>query len=406
MLTLTSGESDFLKQSTERNAAVRLDILDLATGVLVKRIQSMASDALSGEVLAITGGNVRVDTAAETLRTLTLELVDPLHELALGIGKIIGPDKLLKVYKGYQIPSPWGSGAYTFWPLGAFILNGVPEIDATGGKRTIRIQAGDKSCLANRRPRGGFRTAYRVSQGALKKDAIKAIAQYETWAETEFNLAPESTQTVPYDQPFTDQQSPWEAATKIAAIPEANGNITRLYYDAYGRLTLWVDPGPDLDNLPAVWTAQSVTSGFSQLVGAKLAPDILSFRNASRVKWGSSRVTPGVVTIYDSTATSDTYVGKIGWFIEDWKNGQQDDLIRNSAEATARANYEYKRLKSYQERVPMTLVEQPALEPWDVVQVVESQADINGKYQLLSFTVDLGGSGILSAEGWRVRKLV
>jgi hypothetical protein len=406
MLTLTSDESDFLQESTEREWAVKLEIIERSSGAVVQTILTTSDDVLGGEVLAIIGGSVRVDTASEVLRALSLELADPFKELSVGIGNLIGLDKLYRVSKGYKIPSPWGSGAYVIWPLGVFALNGEPEIDATHGRRVVRIQGGDKSCLGNGRPRGKFKTAYKVSQGTTKKTAIQALAEYETWAETEFNLTPASTATVPFDLSFSDTDSPWQAARRVAEIPESDDSITRLYYDPYGQLTLAIDPGPDLDNLPAVWTAQPVESGFSQLVGARLVADVFKLRNASRVKWGSTRYTPGSTMTYDNTATSLTYVGTIGWFIEDWKNGQPDPLIRNLAEGQARANFEYKRLLSYQERVPMTLVEHPALEPWDVVQVTEGQADINGKYQLLSFNIDLGSSGVMQADAWRVRSLV
>lgn len=405
MLTLTSGESSFLQTETERNWAVKLEIVSRATNLVVRSIVTTADDDLDGEELAIIGGSVRADSAAEVLRSLSVELVDPLSELSVGPGQLIWLDKLYRVYKGYKIPSPYGSGTYTYWPLGVFVLNGEPEIDATGGARIVRIQGGDKMCLANGRPGGKFLTAYRISQGTTKKAAIQAIAQTTTWGETLFNIDQSLTSTIPYDLSFNDVQSPVEAARRVAEIPESDDSITRLYYDTAGYLVLSEDPGPDLTTLPSIWTVQPVTSGFSQLVSARLVTDIFKLRNAVRVKWGSQRYTPGSVTVSDTTATSPTYTGTIGWLIEDWKGGQPDELIRNVGEATARANYELQRLLSYQERVPLTIVEQPALEPWDVVQVVEPMASINAKFQLLSLSIDLGPSGVMQGEGWRIRAL-
>lgn len=405
MLTLTSGESSFLQEATERFWKTTIEIVNRTTGVVVKTIETTYDDLLDGEKLAVTGGNVRVDTNAEVLRTLSLELVDPSKELTVGPGQILWLDKLIKVYRGYKIPSPWGSGGYTTWPLGVFLLNGAPEIDATGGRRVIRIQAGDKSCLANGNPRGKFKLSTRIAQSTTKKAAIKAIAEGATWGETLFNLTPESTATVPFDLSWPDVESPWAAAQRVNEFVETGDKITHLYYDPYGYLTLEMDPGPDLASLPSVWTIRPVDSGPSQLVGAKLVSDILQLRNAVRVKWGSDRYAPGSVMVSDSDANSATYTGSIGWLIEDWKGGRPDELIRNLSEATARANFEKKRRLSYQERVPMTILEHPALEPWDVVSVTESQADINAKYQLLSFTIDLGASGVMQAEAWRVRNL-
>ncbi len=403
MLTLTDGQKAFLQEATEREVSTRLEIVKKSTGEIVKVIETTADDLLDGETLAITSGSVRVDTSSEVLRTLSLQLADPNHEVTVGPGGLIDLDKYFKVYKGYKIPAPWGSGQYVTWPQGVFVLNGQPEIDATGGQRIIHLQAGDKTCLANKRPRGVFQNAIRISQGVTKVAAIQTIAQ--AWSETLFNLTPLSTATIPYDQPFTAQDSPWEAGQRINSLPEPNDAITRLYYDPTGRLTLAVDPGPDIENLPAVWAVKPTTEGPSQLVGARLSMDLLSLRNAVRVYFGSSRSAPGVVTVSDSNPNSLTYTGRIDWLLEEWKGGQQDDLIHTAGEATARANYELRRLLSYQERVPMRIVENPALEPWDVIEVVESQADISGKYQLLSYTIDLGNAGVMEAEGWKVRKL-
>lgn len=406
MLTLTSGESSFLQEATERFWKTTVEIVNRTTGAVVKTIETTADDVLDGEKLAVIGGTVQVDTNAEVLRTLSLELVDPFKELTVGPGQILWLDKLIKVYKGYKIPSPWGSGAYTTWPLGVFLLNGAPEIDATGGQRIIRLQAGDKTCLANGNPRGRLKLSTRIAQGTAKKTAIQTLAQGDTWVETLFNLTPESTVTVPFDLSFPDVESPWAAAQRVNEFVESGDKITHLYYDPYGYLTLAVDPGPDLVSLPSVWTIQPMDSGPSQLVGAKLVSDLLQLRNAVRVKWGSDRYAPGSYMAYDNDAASSTYVGSIGWLIHDWKGGVPDELIRNLSEATARANYEKKRRLSYQERIPMTILEHPALEPWDVVSVTESQADINAKYQLLSFSIDLGASGVMQAEAWRVRSLV
>lgn len=405
MLTLSASETVFLQQATERAVAIRVDIVQRSNGALVRRIEHTADDILDDEQLSIIGGSVRVDTSADVLRSLSLEIGDPNHEITIGLGGLFGLDKYIRVYKGYRIDAPWGSGAYTYWPLGVFVLNGNPEIDAEGGRRVVRIQAGDKTCLANKQPRGGLLTAYRVSQGTAKRAAIQTIAQYQTWGETQFNLTTDSTATVGWDLPFTAQQSPWEIAKRLNEIVEPNGKITRLLYDPNGALTLSVDPGPSLNDLPAVWTIQPVSDGLSQLIGARLVADVFKLRNACRVNWGSSRVTPGTVLDYDNDPSSPTYVGSIGYLIEEWKGGQLDDLIRNSDEALARAKFQRQSAQSYQERVPLTILENPALEPWDVVQVTETQADINAKYQLLSFTINLDNNLTMSAEGWRVRAL-
>lgn len=407
MLTLTEGQRAFLLEATEREPVVRVDIHDLYTGELVLSIQTELIDSpeqwWDSEQLGIVGGSVRVDTGAETLRTLSLQLVDPLHELSIGVGNIIGLDKLFTVYKGYKIPPPWGTGEVALWPLGVFVLNGRPEIDAQGGVRLITLQCGDKSTLANANPRGGFRTGFVLSQGLTKRAAILAIAQSETWGETQFNLTNDSTATLAYDRSFDTGSSCWEAVQRLNEIVEPDDRITRLRYDPYGRLAMSMDPGPDLERLPAVWSAQPVDEGFSQLVGATLGADILEgFGNGSRVRWGGNNITPGVVTVYDDEPNSPTYVGRIGWIIRDWKNGQQDDLIQNEAEGLARARFEYQQMRAYKNRVSLTLVEQPALEEWDVIYVNEGQCDATGNYQLLSFTIDLGNSGVMQAEGWQV----
>lgn len=405
MLTLSSGEKSFLQQSVRRDQVVRLDILDLATRQVLKQVQSTPADAKAGNKLAIAGGSVRADTSADVLRTCSVELVDPLHELGVDFGQLIAPDRLFQLWKGYRLPAPWGTGGYSLWSLGVFALNGQPEIDASEGKRIVRFAGGDKSCLANKRPRGGFLTAYRISQGTKKTDAIRAIAQYQTWGETQFNLTSDSIVTMPQDIPATDQDSPWELAQTVSAVVEANDRITRLFYDAYGRLTLAMDPGPDIDTLPAVWTAQPVSSGFSQLISARKQADLLAVGNGCRVKYGANRSAANIVTVYDTDTNSPTCVDRIGYFIKDWKNGQQDELIKTAVEANARATFEYRKAKSYQERIPLSLLEQPALEPWDVLQIAEPHADISGKYQLLSFAIDLGTSGVTQAEAWKVRKL-
>lgn len=407
MQGLSSGEQAFLLESTEREVMVRLEILDRVNRRVIRTIDTwlddIPDDLQDADRLMIIGGNVRVDTSQDVLRTLSLELVDPNRECTVGVDGLIGLDKMFRVYKGYRVPTPWGTGGISLWPLGVFLLNGIPDVDASSGQRIIRFQGGDKACLGNGRPEGGFQTAYRVSQGAKKVDAIRDLAS--KWNETDFNITPDSSATVPYDRPFPSSGAPYLAAQTINQIVEPNGKITRLSFNATGALTLAFDPGPDLASLPPVWTAQPVTKGFSQLVGARRQPDLLSLCNAVRVNYGSSRGAPGTVLVKDENPNSPTSVTRIGHRIKEWKNGAQDDLIWTQAEALARANFELQQDLSYQEKAPITLLEQPALEPWDVIYVSAPLADMSGNYQLLSFTIDLGTSGTMQAEGWRIRKL-
>lgn len=401
MLSLTAAERDFLLTATEREVVARLEIVDRSTNQTVFVIDDRPGMS-TGTAQLLPGGSVKIDTAAEVLRTANLSIADPDSNLLVGVDALIGPARRFKLFKGYNVPA---QGDCTLWPLGVFELSAEPQIDPASSVRTIRLTLADKSSNANRRPRGGFKNALVASQGLTKLQAIQAIAAVETWQETQFNLWPGSTAALTYDLPWEDNRAPWEAVQQVNSIVEPDGAITRLYYDPYGRLTMIADPGPNLDTLPAVWTAKPTPDGLSQLVNASKSLDLFKLANAVQVKWGSQLVTPGVAWSIDQDPNSPVSVDKIGWLIWTWKGGSQDELIRNATEGQARADFERRRLRSFEEKVPFTIIENPALEPWDVAHIEEPLADVNGNYQLLSATISLDNNLAMACEGWRVRSL-
>lgn len=403
MLNQTAAQRDYLLNTRQREFTVRLEILDRQTERVLDTIDGVLEDAgqTAYEPQILPGGSVRVDPAGEVLRTAAFSLIDPYKEISVGVDGDIGMNKRFRISKGYK-----SGGVWDMTTLGTFELSGEPRIDPQTNARVIPLQLGDKSSNANGRPRGGLLRALRASQGLTKLQAIQAIAGVDTWGETNLNLWQGSTATLTYDLPWEDNKTPWEAAQAVNSIPEPDGTITRLYYDVFGRLTMAPDPGPNLDVLPAVWTAKPNPDGISQLAAASKSMDLFKIANAVQVKFGSQLVTPGVVWSIDTDPNSPTNVNTIGYYIWRWKNGAQDELIRNATEAQYRADFERRRLKAWEERAPYTILENLALEPWDVMHLERDEADLFGNYQLLSHSISLDANLLMTCEGWKVRKIV
>lgn len=393
MQHVTDTERAWLESATEREKLVRLELLDRNEQVL--DVLDFSADESLGQIV---DGSVTVDTTRDVLRSFSLTLADPNGYWTVGPGRRLWLDKRVRLSVGYRI-----NGQDRYWPQGVYLL-AAPEVDATGPARLVRLSGVDKSALANGRPRGGLTSVVTIAKGRRVDLAIGDLADRPEWGETKRNLTTVSM-TLPWQMSWGPPSgSPWAAAREIASIADTvNNTCYRLYYDPDGVLTYAPDPDPNL--LSPVWTFRQSEDGVSLLVGSRLQVDDSELRNAVLVRGGSPR---GGAVVQALAYDTSQYLGvsAIGWRVSYWKGGQPDPLISTGAEAQARANYELRRLLSWQERVPLTLVELPPLEPWDVIRIEDPVAGIADNYQLLRYTLSLTSNGTMTAEAWRVRKVV
>lgn len=393
MQPITAAERAWLETATVREKRVRLELLDNQEQVL--EVLDLESDPGAGQIV---DGSIEVDTTRDVLRSFTMTIADPGGHWTVGPGARLWLDRRVRLSVGYVI-----NGVERYWPQGVYLL-AAPEVDATGPQRLVRLSGTDKSTLANGRPRGGWLHAVTIAKGRPVHLAISDLMDLPQWNEQRRNLAP-SQVTLPWNETFGPPSgSPWEAAQAIAGIPDTLSGgeaIWRLYYDVNGYAVCGPDPDPLM--LSPVWTFSPSETGVSLLIGTQRRIDDGELRNAVLVRGGGSKSAVVEAVVQDESQTLG--VDAIGLRLHYYNGGQPDPLITTKAEAEARARYELRKLLSWQERIPLQLVELPPLEPWDVVRIVDPVAGVHDNYQILRYSLSLTSEGTMQAEAWRVRRV-
>lgn|GEM_PF-2272463 len=393
MQALTAAERKWLETAPVREKRVRLELLDSNENVLDALDLDASPDA--GQIM---DGEITADTTRDVLRSFSLTIADPRGYWTAGPGARLWLDRRVRLSVGYVI-----DGQVRYWPQGVYLL-AAPTIGGSSGQRLVRLSGTDKSSLVNGRPRGGLTRVITIAQGRPLHLALADLMDMPEWCETRRNLSP-SAVTLPWQESAGPPSGTlWGMAQSVASIPDTlsgGASIWRLYYDVRGYATFAPDPDPLY--LSPVWTFRPNKSGVSLLMGAQKEIDDGELRNAVLVRGGSAKS----ATVEYLAADNSQYLGveAIGYRVSYYNGGQADPLITTQAEAKARAEYELRKLLSWQERIPLELVELPPLEPWDVIRVEDDLTGISDTYQVLRLTLKLTSEGTMQAEAWRVRRL-
>ncbi len=303
-----------------------------------------------------------------------MKLVNKSGALTWGAGNLIWLDKLFKPYYGV-----WINGAWEWIPQGVFPCS-MPIADSeSSGKamNEVEFQGGDKMNYLGKTPND-----ITIANGA---DIAIAIKSALNGIETMFNLDSTSgQQTVPYDMT-------WNAGTEYSKIiTDLAGIITwEIHYDENGYLRLHAPIDPTATAPALVMSAQS--SGFNLWAGAQRQADDSNLANYIVVNGGSTQTALVSYTLQDNNSASPTSIQNIGQRVYLHNNGNPDPVITTSALAQARANYEYKKRLQIVEKLNFKMFPVPFLEHDDVCQITDTNNGTSGKYQMMSYTLPLGG---------------
>lgn len=318
-----------------------------------------------------------------------MKLVNTSGKFTWGAGSLIWLDKMFKPYYGVLVNGQW-----EWIPQGVFPCSMPIATSESSGKalNEVEFQGGDKMDYLGQCPDN-----LTVSLGTDIATAIKSVL---SGIETMFNLdSTSSMQTVPYDMP-------WTAGTDYSQIISDLASIITwdIYYDVNGylRLNAPIDP---TTTAPAL-TLASNTIGFNPWAGSQRQADDSQLANYIVVYGGSSQTALVSYILQDNNPASPTSIQNIGKRVYIHNNGSPDPVITTTLLAQYRATYEYKKRLQVVEKLNFKMFPLPMMEHDDVYQITDPANGTSGKYQVVSFTLPIGGSGGTSYETgylWQVR---
>lgn len=272
-------------------------------------------------------------------------------------------------------------------PLGVFVINDVSVVDGPSGV-TVEIAGAD---LSRRVARNKWEGTYLIPSGTNYGTAIMGIIA-DRMPDAEFNFA-STTRTMPRrvlgQQGNTD---PWADARKLAAEIGFD-----LFFDARGICTFREEPDPEIQ--PPVWEFEDIAfPTVTQLTRQVLDED--TYNQVIVEGEGSGVTTPVRAIAQDTDPASPTYI--LGPY------GINSITIRSPGittlgQAQDAANAALLRSKGATEKVSITAVPQPALEPGDVVTVTRGLSRVDGQFLIDAITIPLGPRDAMSITSRRQR---
>jgi hypothetical protein len=385
-LAVTVDDLDFIRQAPHRPWALRVELRG-RDGTLRMVIETTSADnGLSGGPV-ISSGSISVDTERDVLRTCDLTIYDPTGQWFPAAGAQVWLDARLHIWKGYI-----GTAMY---PMGVYNLAQPENI----GENQVLLHGADKATDANEHPGGGFLNVQVYPKDTLVNTVIRQIATSDAWGESLLNLAP-SNVALPFDRYFGHPQyTPWSALANLVHIPEADGTVSRRFFDEVGYLTTAPDPDPKTQ--PVVENFGPSTAGIGLYLSGRKRIEDGALKNVVVVEGGSLRT--GAFRSVVSDTTSSVATSKIGTRLYRHNGGNLDPLLTSQADCDALAAYLLRQQKQWNERVPVTCIEHLLLQPWDVISLVDPAIGVNDRYQVLGFTLPLiGQQPAMTLDGWRV----
>lgn len=364
-LGLSGTEQQALEAQMRSTAEVRigLKLLDLNHGELAD---------LSDRLIE---GQVNIDTAAETVRQMSVTFDDPGHSLALDSDAptdgALYADRMLQATYGFYVTA---LGRWVDVPV---FTGPVATMDRDGGQVSV-------SCLGKEHLAGGQAwRALHLKKGLNTGTAIQRILK-ERAGETKFAFGT-VTQRLPKAFSLGKMDSPWALARTLA-----EGLGRQLYYDGAGVCRLRVAPGTSLFTF----------NGDVVVSEPKVTYDLSSVFNTVWVKGhkkGREQVTASAV----APASHPLSPHRLG------RNGEpryvvqliERDGIRTTKDARTLANRTL--TKALREGVQVAFDSLPIvhLDPLDWVTL--STADVAVAFSLTQASIPLTHSGAMSIGALR-----
>lgn len=380
MITVSSELQTLLGSGRIRPKRIRLDFMEVNSSGDEEVFRRLDLD--DGDEL-ILGGTITMDAGQEVWRRLTLKLSAKDGTLRPEPGADTWVDKRVQLYIGYLL----SSGTTEWIPVGRYIWED-PEYVHQLTTKEINLQGFDKAALVTGQPRGGFAARTTMASGTNIKTGIKALADSSDWDENRQILA-DVSETTPYKFEWEAGEPPWSAARQLAAIP-ANPSYL-LYYDALGYLTLKSDPAQNTANSVLTYNTDPDSNGFSLVAGELTVKWLTSAVVNHYQALGLTTARPPVPVLGEATdtdASSPTRIASIGRRFR-LHRPTPDRYLTSLAKANDISAYHLRKGKQLQQRVTFSAVEDPRLEPMDIITITDPDAAVSGRYQVLGISLSL-----------------
>jgi len=282
-------------------------------------------------------------------------------------------------------------------PLGVFVITSV-EIDDSGSGVTIKVSGVDRAIkLMRNKPTdsaysSGYSTISSLGVTTIGLNVALTALLQTFYPSIELNLTPVYLLINSFVLQIGDD--PWAKAVEIA-----NSVGYDLYFDAEGVCTL--DVFPDVSGAVADIEYLENNEAVLLNVNRKISSDS-TYNGVHVTATGTNMLEPFIATAWDEDSSSPTYryggFGQVPVFIS-------SNQITGQAVANNTAQRLLSRYIGSAEEISWTSIVNPAMDVYDVVQLVNTGTAINTTLIVDNLTIPFGASETMSAKARAIRFL-
>lgn len=327
-------------------------------------------------------GTISIDKDRPIRRSFSFTLENKNNEFTWGENNLIWIDKRIKLFIGLKSRN----GTIEYIPQGIYIMTEPTDSHNKEGKK-VSITGQDKAWLMTDK-RGRLTTELTIEEGTNIATAIKILAGKV--GETMFNFDA-VTATVPYELTYQAGDNVYSAIEELATLGKC-----QIFYDIYGYFRLKNIDLNEFQSLPTVWTYK-VGDGF--YAGNSRKFDESNLANHIVVLGGSSQTAEVSYELeiseksplwkdnpYSVLNYAVERIGRLTYFHND---GNPDSLIATTDDAKWRAKWEIMNRLGYAERLDLEIAPNFLHDVGDVIEVIDKENGVNGKYLIESFQIPL-----------------
>lgn len=367
------ASGDFIRamSSSIKKQRVKLEIYDNQMNYIREITQNVIRDSI---------GQISVELDRPIRRSFSFSLDNSKGLFGWGAEKLIWIDKRVKLYIGLELYD----GQIEYVPQGTFILVDPEDTNNLEGKR-VNITGQDLAYLLTDK-RGKFVNETTLSEGLNIATAIRIIAEGGGIAQFNFDVI---DKTIPYEIVYGATDSRWSAIEELAKLAQCD-----VFFDVHGRLRLKAIDLNSFQSEPPVWSFKYGDKNEKFYAGNVRKMDSTNLANHVVVLGGSSQTATAraeiIVTESNQLWKDSPYsIEKLGYTTYFHNNGSPDPIITTNDEAFWRAKYELMNRMGYTERVSLNLSPHYLLEAGDIIEIVDSENGLEGKYLITSFSVPI-----------------
>lgn len=365
---------DFLKtlKSPVKEMYIKIELYDSKNKYIKEITKSVSKNDI---------GSISVDKTRSVRRSFSFSLNNQNGDYTWGSDKTVWIDKRVKLFTGLKLTN----GTIEYIPQGVYILTEPQDQHNSSGK-IVSLTGNDKTYLFTDK-RGKFVDELTIAKGTKISDAIKLIAQ--EGGETLF-FFDTITQITPYEMTYQAGDNRWNAMNDLAALAQCE-----IFYDVNGYLRLKsVADLNDIQKIAPVWSF-GIGDGFyagnvRKMDETQLYNDFVAIGGGSQTQSVRHQLT---VTESDSNWKDSPYsIEKIGRITYFHNNGSPDPLLITVDDCIFRNKYSCMQYLGYTERVTLSIAPHFLLDASDIIQIIDNENNVNGRYMIEKFELPLNPS--------------